>query len=176
MKPTVIAGWEEDVQRGVGFSPRRRGGTLTVPLARDWILIESAVAARLANSGAQAPSRASKESIRAECAWSLAAALLLLLLRQVRPWVVHLAAAVLDYFVAEGRAVVLLVRQGIGLALVVPALRIQALGFLEVRNGLRRVAGFVDLLAQAELGGGHGQVRIAGGELFAEAVFAHHEG
>src|SRR5262245_37726254 len=94
---------------------------------------------------------------------------LLLLFRQLRLWVIQLAAAVLDDFVAEGGSIILLAREGISLALVVPAAGIEALGFLEVRDGLSLVAGFVELLREAELGGGHRQVGIAGGELFAQA-------
>src|ERR1041385_3495766 len=65
---------------------------------------------------------------------ALCGLILLFLPRQLRRRIVNLAAAGFYHFVAERCSVFFLARQSIGLALVIPALGIQALRLLEVRN------------------------------------------
>src|SRR6185437_2819121 len=71
--------------------------------------------------------------------------------RQLRRWIIHLAPAILLYFVAEGRPVILLAGESIRLPLVIPALGIEPLRFFKVRNGFHLMSGFIALLAQAKL-------------------------
>src|SRR5712664_4093613 len=83
---------------------------------------------------------------------------------QVWCLVIDFAAAGFLHFIGEGRAVIALgVGQCVCLPFVVPALGIEALVFLEVRNGFRQVASFVEILTQAELSGGKNDIRVVHG-------------
>src|SRR5713226_5042850 len=53
-----------------------------------------------------------------------------------------------------------------------PAIGIQALRFFEMRDGFRHVAGFVEILPQAELGGCESQTRVLWREVLPQPVFA----
>src|ERR1041385_3886922 len=96
--------------------------------------------------------------------------------RQLRRRRVNFAAAILLYLVAESGSVIFFAGESVGLALVIPAPGIQTLRFLKVRDRFRLVAGLVELLAQAEFGGGLKDIGVLRGQLFPQMVFAHHVG
>src|ERR1700675_2682009 len=79
--------------------------------------------------------------------------------RQVWRLVIDFATAGLLHFVGERCAVIALgIGQCVGLPLVIPTLGIQALGFLEVRDGFGEVGALVQVLAQPELRRGQDHV------------------
>src|SRR6266700_5866357 len=94
-------------------------------------------------------------------------------LGQFRWRVIHFATAGFLHFLSEGRSVVTLARQLVGLPLVVPAPGIQTLCFLEMRNSLCQMSGLVELLSQSKFGGGQRKVWILRSQLFPQAVFTH---
>jgi hypothetical protein len=90
--------------------------------------------------------------------------------------IVGLAVELLNFFRECGAVVALRVGgKEIGLPLVIPIVRVEALGLLEMRDGIRAVTFMIEIFGEAEFGVGHEAIRTGGSEALAEFVFFHDE-